>query len=134
MFFFLQRAPDVCSTLLLAPNYVRDKSLSEAREIVDKYFLGKPQLSNKSLSQLVTELIGLIIQVQNLGQQKTNFQERQVLKQSINKIKTMISPQNLTLFQNQVEVHLQYIETTVTKGNHLSPLIVPSSSKDITAF
>lgn len=127
--FLLQFAPEVCSSSMLTPSFLREKSLTEAKGMVDKYFKDKPPLKNCDLMALVTEFIALVIQVQNLTRVKASAQERQVLKQSIAKIKTMISPKNLQVFQNCVEVHIQFFETTHGQGSHLSPLLMGSSSK-----
>lgn len=124
-----QCAPDVCKQAMLAPSFIREKSISESKNIVSNYFKNKTPLKNKKLADLVTELVALVVQLQNLSHNKTSAHERLVLKQSIAKIKSMISPTNLLAFQNSVEVHLQYIEAKVATGTHLSPLLASTATK-----
>lgn len=103
--------------------------MTESKNIVNNYFKNKTPLKNKKLVELVTELVALVVQLQNLSVNKTSAHERLVLKQSIAKIKSMISPTNLLAFQNSVEVHLQYIEAKVATGTHLSPLLASTATK-----
>ncbi|EEB20391.1 lin-9, putative [Pediculus humanus corporis] len=116
-------APEQSSIAMLTPSYLRDKSNGEARALVDNYFHqpDKEPIRNKFLIELVTDLVALMIQVKSLSDSDQNAHELTVLKQSMAHIKRRISPGNQLVFQNSVEIHMQYMESGLGQHGTLAP-------------
>ncbi|KAL0267632.1 UNVERIFIED_CONTAM: hypothetical protein PYX00_009847 [Menopon gallinae] len=116
-------APEQSMLAMLTPSYLREKSNGEARTLVDNYFCqpDKEPVHNKLLVELVTDLIALMIQVKSLSDSDQNAHELTVLKQSMDHIKNRISPGNKVVFQNSVEIHMQYMENGLGQFGTLAP-------------
>ncbi|KAK6618174.1 hypothetical protein RUM44_002625 [Polyplax serrata] len=116
-------APEQSTMAMLTPSYLRDKSNGEARTLVDNYFNqpDKEPIRNKLLVELVTDLVALMIQVKSLSDSDQNAHELTVLKQSMAHIKRRISPGNQLVFQNSVEIHMQYMESGLGQYGTLAP-------------
>ncbi|XP_043477708.1 protein lin-9 homolog isoform X1 [Leptopilina heterotoma] len=115
-------APEPSVAAMLAPSHLREKCRQEAAEMVAKNNMLNDKEPN-NMSQLVTDLTALILQVKCLSDSDKNAYELQVLQGTMEQVKTKLSPQNQQVFQNCVEVHMQHIQLGLGQLGALTPFI-----------
>ena len=106
-----QIAPEPSIAAMLTPSHLRERSLEEAQELVSKHSgaSGRVPVKNERLLSLVTQLTALMLQVKSLSDADRNAYEVKALQDSMEDIRSRLSPQNQQVFQNCVEIHMQHI-------------------------
>lgn len=115
-------APEPSVAAMLAPSHLREKCRQEAAEMVTKNEMLDDKEPSK-MSQLVTDLTALILQVKCLSDSDKNAYELQVLQGTMEQVKSKLSPQNQQVFQNCVEVQMQQIQLGLGQLGALTPFM-----------
>lgn len=110
-------APQASVAAMLTPSHIRDQSLADARELVNKH---NTVIKDQKILDLVTDLTSLMLQVKSLSDSERSSYEVEILNTSMEQIKMKLSPINQRVFENCVEVHMRHIQTGL--GGHLGPL------------
>lgn len=101
--------PDMSMAAMLTPNYLRNQSLEDARNIVDRHS-GTISDAHPQIMDLVIELTALMIQIKSLSEADRSGYEVEVLTTSMETIKKKLSPANKNIFESTVEVHMRHIQ------------------------
>lgn len=106
--YCLKIAPGPSLTAMLAPNHLRDKCHEEASLLVMNKNNGT--IKDARLLDLITDLTALMLQVKSLSDSDQNAYELSVLQGTMDQIKLKLEPQHQSLFENNVEMHMQMIQ------------------------
>lgn len=104
-----EMAPEPSVAAMLAPSHLREKCRQEAADMVARNNIINDKEPGK-MSQLVTDLTALMLQVKSLSDSDRNAYELKVLQGTMEQIRAKLSPQNQQVFQNCVEIHMQHIQ------------------------
>uniref|UniRef100_A0AAY4B8B3 DIRP domain-containing protein n=1 Tax=Denticeps clupeoides TaxID=299321 RepID=A0AAY4B8B3_9TELE len=121
--FCYQLAPDQGMHPADQPSELRRRSEDEAQEIAKLCNTlpdGQMRVQNHSLTQLVTRLTALLLQIKCLAEGgDLNSFEFKSLTDSLNDIKNSLDPSNLSCFQNNVEIHVAHIQSGLSQLGNL---------------
>ncbi|XP_076362238.1 protein lin-9 homolog [Tachypleus tridentatus] len=120
--FCLEIAPEQGLQPVVQPDMVRQKCLQEAKDIVKKWNntgQNTQLVRNEKILDLVANLTSLMLQVKNLAENDLNSFELKSLSDSLLEIQTGIEPQNLSVFQNEVEIHINHIQEGLSQMGNL---------------
>ncbi|XP_017765714.1 PREDICTED: protein lin-9 homolog [Eufriesea mexicana] len=104
-----EMAPEPSVAAMLAPSHLREKCRQEAADMVARNNMINDKEPGK-MTQLVTDLTALMLQVKSLSDSDRNAYELKVLQGTMEQIRAKLSPQNQQVFQNCVEIHMQHIQ------------------------
>ncbi|XP_071397856.1 protein lin-9 homolog isoform X1 [Centroberyx affinis] len=121
--FCCELAPDQGMAPADRPTELRRRCEEEAQEMVQQSHSlrdGQQIVTNPSLTQLVSRLTALLLQIKCLadGGDLNSF-EFKSLTDSLNDIKSSIDPSNLSCFQNNVEIHVAHIQSGLSQLGNL---------------
>ncbi|XP_044025715.1 protein lin-9 homolog isoform X1 [Siniperca chuatsi] len=121
--FCCELAPDQGMVPADHPTDLRRRCEDEAQQMVqlsNSLKDGQPSVTNPSLTQLISRLTALLLQIKCLadGGDLNSF-EFKSLTDSLNDIKASIDPSNLSCFQNNVEIHVAHIQSGLSQLGNL---------------
>lgn len=120
-------APEPSIAAMIAPSHLHERSQEEARDLVVKHNTRSevrlPVKSERMLS-LITQLTALMLQVKSLSDADRNAYEVKVLQDSMEEIRSRLSPKNQRMFQNCVEIHMQHIQLGLGQCGSLDPFMI----------
>ncbi|XP_072307600.1 protein lin-9 homolog [Eucyclogobius newberryi] len=121
--FCCELAPDQGLVPVDHPTELRQRCEEEAQQMVqlgNSLQDGQQCVSNPSLTQLISRLTALLLQIKCLAEGgDQNAFEFKSLTDSLNDIKASIDPSNLSCFQNNVEVHVAHIQSGLSQLGNL---------------
>ncbi|KAJ9601187.1 hypothetical protein L9F63_000655 [Diploptera punctata] len=119
-------APDPNIAAMLTPSHLRERSIEEAQGLILKHSsaMGRIPVKNERLLNLITQLTSLMLQVKNLSEADRNAYEVKVLQDSMEEIRSRLTPQNQQVFQNCVEIHVQHIQLGLVQCGSLLPFMI----------
>ncbi|XP_020710811.2 protein lin-9 homolog isoform X1 [Athalia rosae] len=117
-----EMAPEPSVAAMLAPSHLREKCRQEAADMVNRNDVMNDRAPAK-MSQLVTDLTALMLQVKSLSDSDRNAYELKVLQGTMEQIRSKLSPQNQQVFQNCVEIHMQHIQLGLGQIGALTPFM-----------
>ncbi|CAD5209662.1 unnamed protein product [Bursaphelenchus okinawaensis] len=99
------------------PDQLRKHTHAHAHQIV-KHCNSQVQMKNKELLGFITQLTAILIQVRELGKKSRDnvHYELSVMAESLNRLKGRISPKNIGIFQDCVEIHMKQIFLMMNKN------------------
>ncbi|CAL1586456.1 unnamed protein product [Knipowitschia caucasica] len=105
------------------PTELRQRCEEEAQQMVqlsNSLQDGQQWVSNSSLTQLISRLTALLLQIKCLADGgDLNAFEFKSLTDSLNDIKASIDPSNISCFQNNVEIHVAHIQSGLSQLGNL---------------
>lgn len=114
-------APESTLAAMLAPSHLREKCKDEAHEIVQRNnnvpTNEKTPVVDENILELITDLTALMLQVKSLSDSDQNAYELQVLQGTMEQIKRKLSAPNQMLFQDKIEIHMKYIQLSLSKAS-----------------
>ncbi|XP_077277778.1 protein lin-9 homolog isoform X1 [Temnothorax americanus] len=117
-----EMAPEPSVAAMLAPSHLREKCKQEATDMVAKNNIMNDKGPGK-MTQLVTDLTALMLQVKSLSDSDQNAYELKVLQGTMEQIRSKLSPENQQVFQNCVEIHMQHIQVGLGQMGPLTPFM-----------
>ncbi|XP_029041613.1 protein lin-9 homolog isoform X3 [Osmia lignaria lignaria] len=117
-----EMAPEPSVAAMLAPSHLREKCRQEAADMVNRNNVINDKEPGK-MTQLVTDLTALMLQVKSLSDSDRNAYELKVLQGTMEQIRSKLSPQNQQVFQNCVEIHMQHIQLGLGQRGALTPFM-----------
>ncbi|XP_015429095.1 PREDICTED: protein lin-9 homolog isoform X1 [Dufourea novaeangliae] len=117
-----EMAPEPSVAAMLAPSHLREKCRQEAADMVTRNNIVNDKEPGK-MTQLITDLTALMLQVKSLSDSDRNAYELKVLQGTIEQIRSKLSPQNQQVFQNCVEIHMQHIQLGLGQRGALTPFM-----------
>ncbi|XP_033847025.1 protein lin-9 homolog [Periophthalmus magnuspinnatus] len=121
--FCCELAPDQGLVPADHPTELRRRCEEEAQQMVllgNSLQDGQQVVSNHSLTQLISRLTALLLQIKCLADGgDLNAFEFKSLTDSLNDIKASIDPSNLSCFQNNVEIHVAHIQSGLSQLGNL---------------
>ncbi|XP_053203274.1 protein lin-9 homolog [Panonychus citri] len=100
------------------PNSTKEKHLRLAKEIMTKT-LPSVDVKSESSVNLITELLGLMLQLKSFAEIEVGSQELQSLENSLKDCKKLISPSNQSHFDSQVQVPIVFIQSSLSHLGNL---------------
>merc|ERR1712029_1286447 len=118
--FTQEFAPEVGPTISL-PNIIREGCQEDAYDMVNKNNTTEEKecVDSPKFLSLVSSLTSLMCILHRLADGERNAYEVQALKDSLLEIKQSLNPKNLSKFENDVEVHMQHIQTVLSQMGNL---------------
>jgi len=134
----LRLTPDEHLTPVIASQMLKEQAQIEADDILHelKETSSENNLDVEELAQepdlipqkqkyhdLIVSLMGLLIQFKNLSESEVNAVEIQAINEAMEEVKQRLNPSNLSSFQSDIEVHLQYIQTMLSNYGNLQAFL-----------
>jgi hypothetical protein len=118
--FTQEFAPEVGPTISL-PNIIRESCQEDAYDMVNKHNTTEDRecVENPGVLSLVSSLTSLMCILHRLADGERNAYEVQALQEALVEIKRNLSPKNLIKFENNVEVHMQHIQSGLSQMGNL---------------
>lgn len=131
--FTQEFAPEVGPTISL-PNIIREGCAEDAYDMVNKNNTteDKDCVNNHKVLSLVSSMTSLMCILHRLADGERNAYEVQALKDSLMEIKEGLHPKNLSKFENDVEVHMQHIQTGLSQMGNLRVFMMNGSTNNAT--
>lgn len=109
-------------------NNSTSKEHSEANRIIETHVQKKDV--NQSSIDLISNLVKILVQLKDFNRKEINAEEIKSLNETVVEVKDNLDDRNVELFENNVEVHLNYIQT---EANHLGNLgvLAQANSEEI---
>ncbi|XP_077994665.1 protein lin-9 homolog [Glandiceps talaboti] len=103
------------------PMELRRKCEDEAKDIVHRtnLSLGPKTVKSQSLTELVSMLTSLMLQIKSLAENDLNSFELKSLTDSLEEIKKKIDISNQSCFQDNVEIHVAHIQSGMSQMGNL---------------
>ncbi|KAG7198635.1 hypothetical protein KM043_005993 [Ampulex compressa] len=117
-----EMAPEPSVAAMLAPSHLRERCRQDAADMVARNNMINDKEPGK-MTQLVTDLTALMLQVKSLSDSDRNAYELKVLQGTMEQIRSKLSPQNQQVFQNCVEIHMQHIQLGLGQMGALTPFM-----------
>lgn len=114
-------APEQGLQPVVQTNVVRERCDEDSRDVVlaANLALGKKGVRSEKILDLVTSLTSLMLQVKCLAENDLNSFELKSLNESLSDIRLKLDPSNLSTFQNNVEVHVNHIQSGMSQMGNL---------------
>merc|ERR1711992_340113 len=128
--FTQEFAPEVGPTISL-PNIIREGCQEDAYDMVNKNNTTEEKecVDSPKVLSLVSSLTSLMCILHRLADGERNAYEVQALKDSLLEIKQNLNPKNLSKFENDVEVHMQHIQTGLSQMGNLRVFMMNSNNQ-----
>ncbi|ELU17953.1 hypothetical protein CAPTEDRAFT_99454 [Capitella teleta] len=81
---------------------------------------GKRMVRQEKSLDLITKLTSLVIQIKTFAESSIHSFEFKSLQETMDEIRASIDPQNLSVLQNNVEIHVNHIQSGLTQMGNLS--------------
>ncbi|XP_071099415.1 protein lin-9 homolog isoform X1 [Haliotis cracherodii] len=105
------------------PSEIRKKSEEEAQSMVSRIcqtmFHNKKTAKNERILSLVANLTALMLQVRTFSENDFNSFEFKSLQDSLQDIKVTLDGNNINSFQNNVEIHINHIQSGLSQMGNL---------------
>uniref|UniRef100_A0A8C5PMF2 Lin-9 DREAM MuvB core complex component n=1 Tax=Leptobrachium leishanense TaxID=445787 RepID=A0A8C5PMF2_9ANUR len=132
--FCYELAPDQGLQPANQPTSMKQRCEEQAQEMVRQVntsSAGQPCVQSESLTDLISRLTSILLQITCLadGGDLNSF-EFKSLTDSINDIKSSISPSNISCFQNNVEIHVAHIQSGLSQMGNLHAFSANNTNRD----
>ncbi|XP_040580697.1 protein lin-9 homolog [Lepeophtheirus salmonis] len=113
--------------IISLPNMVREGCKEEAYDTVTKNNSSGDHayVESPRILALVSSLTALMIQIKQLADGERNSFELQALHETINEIKGTIDSSNTSKYEDNVEVHIQHIQSGLSRLGNLHAFMLP---------
>ncbi|KAK2157342.1 hypothetical protein LSH36_193g07037 [Paralvinella palmiformis] len=123
-------APEHGVPLLDQPSEMKQKCEEEAREMVERANMapGRKMAKNERMLSLIAKLTSILIQIKRFSENNMHSFEFKSLQDTLDEIKSDIDPCNVSVFEYNVEVHVNHIQSGLTQMGNLHAF---ATSEDI---
>ncbi|CAH1786394.1 unnamed protein product [Owenia fusiformis] len=114
--------PDTGMNVVDQPNEIKQKCDNEAEQIVKSTNASqgyKRMAKNDNSLELITKLTSIMLQIKTFAENDSNSFEFKSLQDTLTEIKGSLDPNNLGVFQNNVEIHVNHIQSGLSQMGNL---------------
>lgn len=115
--FTLNMSPELGLTQI-QPEFVREKFSLEAKEVTERS-LASTTVRNERSVDLVSNLVSLMLHLKSFSETEVSSFELKSLNEALEDTRKKLSPSNVINFQNDVEVHVNHIQTSLSHLGNL---------------
>ncbi|XP_052801819.1 protein lin-9 homolog [Mya arenaria] len=123
-------APDLGLKPIDQPSMVKEKCDTDAKKLVTKIssnmFQSKKMSANKPLMELVSRLTSLMLQIKTFSENELNSFEFKSLQDTLNDVRNELDGNNLNSFKNNVEIHINHIQSGLSQMGNLHAFSNPN--------
>ncbi|XP_063300123.1 protein lin-9 homolog [Pelobates fuscus] len=127
-------APDQGLQPANQPTSMRQRCEDQAQEMVRQAntpSTGQQCVQDEGLTDLISRLTAILLQIKCLAEGgDLNSFEFKSLTDSLNDIKSSISPSNISCFQNNVEIHVAHIQSGLSQMGNLHAFAANNTNRD----
>lgn len=117
-----QYTADLCPDGLSVPENLKSKYMDEGKELAERslvsHAVGCGVTSEKSID-MVSQLLSLLLHLRGFADTEVSSYELKSLNDSLQEVKQHILPQNRGLFENNVEIHVNHIQSSLSHLGNL---------------
>ncbi|XP_005108172.1 protein lin-9 homolog [Aplysia californica] len=128
-------SPDQGVTPAEPPSEIKRKCDTEAEETVARICRGMLQnrrtANNERVLKLVSDLTSIMLQIRTFSENENSSFEFGSLQDSLQAIKGGLDANNLNVFQNNVEIHINHIQSGLSQMGNLHAFAASSSSTGV---
>ncbi|XP_059170889.1 protein lin-9 homolog [Physella acuta] len=121
--YCLDIAPEQGVTPAEPPSEIKRKCDEEAEETVSRICRGMLQnrrtANNEKILQLVGDLTSIMLQIRTFSENENSSFEFGSLQESLQSIKSRLDANNINVFQNNVEIHINHIQSGLSQMGNL---------------
>jgi len=121
--YCLDISPDQGVTPAEPPSEIKKKCDTEAEETVARICRGMLQnrrtANNERVLKLVSDLTSIMLQIRNFSENENSSFEFGSLGDSLQAIRSGLDANNLNVFQNNVEIHINHIQSGLSQMGNL---------------
>ncbi|CAL1535985.1 unnamed protein product [Lymnaea stagnalis] len=131
--YCLDISPEVGVTPAEPPSEIRRKCDEEAEETVTRICRGMLQnrrtANNERILKLVSDLTSIMLQIRTFSENENSSFEFGSLQESLHDIKGRLDANNINVFQNNVEIHINHIQSGLSQMGNLHAFAASSRTK-----
>lgn len=123
-------APESGPSLSL-PDTIKEGCQEDSYDMVNKYNSQEDNtdcVTSPKILALISSLSSLMLQIKHLADGERNACELQALKDSVSELKTNLYADNVKVFQDNVEVHMQHIQQGLSQVGNLTAFMLPNET------
>lgn len=121
--YCLDISPDQGVTPAEPPSEIKKRCDSEAEQTVDRICRGMLQnrrtANNDNVLKLVSDLTSIMLQIRTFSENENSSFEFGSLQDSLQSIRKGLDANNLNVFQNNVEIHINHIQSGLSQMGNL---------------
>jgi len=116
---------------LSLPEQIKENCQEDSYDMVNKYNTqdNAACVQSPKLLSLITSLSALMLQVKRVADGERDAAELQALKESVADIQATLSGENVKVFQDCVEVHMQHIQQGLSQMGNLTAFMAAGGEK-----
>jgi len=116
---------------LSLPEQIKENCQEDSYDMVNKYNTqdNAACVQSPKLLSLITSLSALMLQVKRVADGERDAAELQALKESVADIQATLSGDNVKVFQDCVEVHMQHIQQGLSQMGNLTAFMAGTGEK-----
>lgn len=121
-------APEQGLTPVLQPSTIKEQCLKESLEYIEnKTEEGEcPVVKNQNIVMLIAQLSSLMSQLKHLSTSEYNSFEFKSLADTLVEIQSKLRKQNISIFKNEVEIHVNHIRDGISQMGSLHAFAAPN--------
>ena len=116
--FSLEISADPMATAFFQPDFVRSKFLDDAKETVERS-LGTCKVKNEETISLISHLLSIVLHLKSFTVNEVGSVELKSLNEALHDTRTVFQPENSIVFQNEVEIHVNHIQSSLSHLGNL---------------
>ena len=102
----------------IQPEFVKQKFSQEAKEITERS-LASTTVRNERSIDVVSQLVSLMLHLKSFSETEVSSFELKSLNEALEDTQKKLNPSNLVNFQNEVEVHVNHIQSSLSHLGNL---------------
>ncbi|XP_015924677.2 protein lin-9 homolog [Parasteatoda tepidariorum] len=119
--FCQEIAPEQGLQPVLQPSTIKDQCFKEALDYIEQKSLLEdfPVVKNQNILMLIAQLSSLMSQLKHLSTSEYNSFEFKSLSETLTEIQSRLKKQNVPVFKNEVEIHINHIRDGISQMGSL---------------
>ena len=113
-----EMAPEQGLAPIAQPDVVKQKYLVESKELVERS-LANRSVKSETTIDLISHLLSLMLHLRGFADSEVSSYELKSLSDTLTDIRKMLEPSNIDQYENQVEVHVNHIQTSLSHLGNL---------------
>lgn len=106
------------ATPTLQPDMIKRKYFVDAKEIVERS-LGSSSVKDEQTIDVISQLLSLMLHLKGFAESEVSSYELKSLQDSLQDTRKMIAAENRDIFENQVEIHVNHIQSSLSHLGNL---------------
>jgi hypothetical protein len=116
--YSLDIAPEQGSGHYFQPEYMKQKFFQEGKEVAERN-LGACMVKNEQTIDIVAQLLSLMLHLKGFADNEVSSYELKALTESLQDTRKMVEASNVTILENQVEIHVNHIQSSLSHLGNL---------------